>query len=440
LIIDQEGGTMLNLFKSGCLFLFFMIGCTTSSPVTSTETRQPSLTGYKTTEVISVATSTPTLSVTPIDSNILELEVEKICPSNPEVPFSDLGMPNNLALLTVPEKTLGGDISHPLSNDVLSYSGTNNFPSKLTEIRKGDEDGIIGLNISPGGIWMAITRWNNNKSEISLWVSTIDGQRQWKVKDITQYQDIEWVNDNEILITGSPQESEYERGVPIEDKMPLFSVNPFTLETRDLAPLPSGTTYEYHSYNVIDGHPYVLFREKKSPNIYLYDYDAAVTTRAFLWIDFSDPTAGVVVKDNGLYDVALDKDGLEFATDLTLNQITEINKYDDVMKQLYVKGKKFAPSLFTPRGKYYLAALHDDLADPNQSVSYYLYDYKANILKDYCLHVGGGFVDISPDEKFASYTFYGDKDVAGYVMILNLETGYYSIIPNSKSIGFWQKD
>lgn len=431
---------MVNLFKSGCLFLFFMTGCTTLSPVTSTETRQPSLTGYKTTEVISVATSTPTLSITPIDSNILEPEVEKICPLNPEVPFSDLGIPNNLALLTVPEKVLGGDINSPLPTDVLSYSGANNFPDKLIEIKQGSDDGIIGLDISPGGKWMEITRWNNENQQQSFWVSTVDGQKQWKVKDLTRYQDIGWVNDNEILVTGSPHESEYEGGVPIEDKIPLFSINPFNQETRELAPLPPGTTYVYHSFNVINGHPYALYRDNTSLYVYLFDYDAAASVRAFQWIDFSNPTAGAGVKGNGLYDVALNKDGLEFATDLTLKQITEINKYDDVMEQLYINGHKFAPSLFTPRGKYYLAALHDDQADPSQSVSYYLYDYKANVLKDYCLHVGVGFVDISPDEKFASFTFYGDKDIPGYVLILNLKTGHYSIIPKNKAIGFWQKE
>jgi hypothetical protein len=435
------------MFKSSvCNFvvLALLAGCSSLPPsATVVETKQPAFTNTPPIEVLVAITPTPTLSEAPIKNNILEPTVQKICPSNPEVPFSELGMTDTLALLTMSDNEYLGLLEFPLSTDVLSYSGARDIPEKLTEIRKGDRDGIIGLSLSPDGKWMEITRWNNDNQKPSLWVSTIDGQKQWKVKDLSRYQSAFWVKDNEILVTGSPYEKDYEGGVPFEDRIPMFQINPFTLETHNLTPLPDSSTYEYGSYTILNGHPYALYWDNGYySNIYLYDYDAAKSTRIIQWIDFSNPTAGVVVNDNGLYDVALEKDGLEFATDLTLKQITETPNYDDVMKQIYMNGQKLAASSFSPIRNYYYVIPSEELVIPNAS-SFYLYDYKANVMKDYCLHLENeqGYIRVSPDEKFAYFEVRESPDSSHYyVLVLNLENGYHSIIPNSKAIGFWQKE
>jgi len=46
-------------------------------------------------------------------------------------------------------------------------------------------------------------------------------------------------------------------------------------------------------------------------------------------------------------------------------------------------------------------------------------------------------VDVSPDEQFVAFTVaeFLDRDVY-YIVILNLNTGHYSVIENMKAIGF----
>lgn len=441
-----KGGRTYNLmFKSlaySFVFLAFMVACSSSLPsATVVETKQPAFTNTPTIEVLVAITPTPTLSEPPIKNNILELTLEKICPPIPEVPFSDLGMPDTLALLTVPDEVFFGILEFPLSTDVLSYSGISDIPEKLTAIRKEGEDGIIGLSLSPSGKWMEITRWNNENQKRSLWVSTVDGQTQWKVKDLSRYQSTFWVKDNEILVTGSPLESEYEGGVPVEDRIPLFTINPFSLETRDLEPLPY-KTFIFDSFNIIDGHPYAFYWDETYTDVYLFDYDAAKSKRVFQWIDFANQKTGIEVKDNGLYDVAAEKEGVDFATDLSLRQISEITDYADVMKSLYIDGQKLIADTFANRGKYYYITLPETEIAPDTN-TFYLYDYKANVIKDYCLQIENvsGYIHVSPDEKFAHFTVdEGSDNSHNHIIVLNLETGNYSVIPNSSPIGFWQKE
>lgn len=374
----------------------------------------------------------------------LNPDIEKVCQSNPRVSMNELGLPNNLVLLSVQQdEILGGNLGTPLHSDILSYSGKRSIPSKIEDILSSDRNSkIINILVSPRGLRLAIFRWNANDNHETLWVSTLDGQKQWLVADISPRQRVFWVSENEILVVGVPNETDYEGRIPEEEMRPLLSINPFTSDTRQLETLPEGAIYVYNSYHSRDGKPYSMYYKDDSQrrNYFLYDYAKGTPTHIFRWIDMSDPTIGVGIRSNGLYYVARKAEsGVDFAIDLNLEQIAEDKNYTDIMKRFSItsgKNHEISTMLFNWM-RTDIPILTSDPLDDQRSTPIYLFDYRANVLRDYCINLGLALAVFSPDEQFAAFTVNEGMETLGYhVLILNLKTGYYSIIEDTKAIGF----
>jgi len=291
---------------------------------------------------------------------------------------------------------------------------------------------------------MAIFYWQKGSLTESIWIRTIEGKKLWKAADISVGQRVFWVSDNEILVTGVPNETDYEGRIREEDTMPLISIDPFTLITHILSPLPAGTIYVPNSYHSEDGNSYAMYynQDNQKKAYFLYDYTKGTSTPIFPWIDFSDPTIGVGIRPNGLYYVASYKSGVDFALDLNFDEIAHINGYNEAMKHLSIGGAHnliISPMFSLTKSNILILTGANDLSDNQKPTPIYLYDYEANILKDYCLELvqSSVSVDVSPDEQFVAFTVveFLDRDVY-YIVILNLNTGHYSVIENMKAIGF----
>lgn len=374
--------------------------------------------------------------------DILKPSVEKFCPSTPEVSVDALELPNNLVLLAVNEdEGLGGDLGSPLHSDILSFSNMSPAPSKIDKIRSVDNTStVINILISPSGKLLAIFRWDTQNSHETLWISTWDGQNQRMVADISPKQRVSWVSDNEIVVVGVPNEAEYEGYIPEEERSPLFSINPLTSETQNLEPLPESGVYVYGSYHSKDGNPYSLYYKDdgQKRNYFLYDYIRGVAIQVFRWVD-ADSTTAIGVRTDGLYYVARRVEGgVDFEVDLTIEQIAEDKSYNDTMKRLLLDSDQnliISPLFNWSKSKFPI--LTSDPLDDQKPTPIYLFDYKANRLKDYCIDLGRTFAVLSPDEQFMAFNVNEGIETLDYhVLLLNLKTGYYSIIEDIKAIGF----
>jgi hypothetical protein len=420
-----------------CIFLMILISsCGTPPSATNTNVASP-----QPSEVPIVSTSTPKF-VTKSAIEVLKPNIEKICPSAPEVSVDRLELPNNLVLLAVnDDEGLGGDLGSPLHSDVLSFSNLSLAPVKIDKIRSFDNTStIINILMSPNGKLLAIFRWDAQNSHETLWISTWDGQNQRMVIDIAPKQRVSWVNDHEIVVVGVPDEAHYESFIPEEKMRPLLSINLLTSETRHLEPLPENGIYIYNSYHSKDGNPYSLYYKDdgQKRTYFLYNYVKGISTQVFRWAN-TDPTTGVGVRSNELYYVVHRVEGgADFAVDLTIEQIAEDKNYNDVMKRLLLGGNQnLLISTMFDWATVEIPILTSDPVDDQKPSPIYLYDYKNNVLKDYCINLGRTFGTLSPDEQFAAFTVDEGKDIPSYhILLLNLKTGFYSIIKDTKAIGF----
>ncbi len=439
---------MLKKLVFHCFILVLVSSCVAMPPPTGLETKEPVSTVSK--MIIFTPTATEQIVVAPPTSTErsvierLEPKVEKVCPSKAGVSINELGLPENIGLFAVHENEFPGNINQSLSYNLLLFSQASPNANEI-EISSGS-DLVDGVTMSPSGQWMAIFRWRKDGLQESIWIRTIDGKKQWKVADISVKQRMFWISDNEMVVTGVVSEADYEGRIPEEDKMPLFTINPFTLEKHSLAPLPKGTVYDYNSYHSRDGNAYSIYYKKndEKKTRFLYDYAKGTSTIIFPWIDFSDPTTGVGISPNGFYEVKRKvENGVDFALDLNMEKIIENKNYNDVMKHLsFDNVQDLVISLMISMRKSDILILTrtTNPLDDQKPTPIYLYDYKANLLKDYCLSFVRSSVSInfSPDEQFVALTiaeFVNDWDVY-HVLILNLETGHYSVIEKMKAIGF----
>jgi hypothetical protein len=395
-----------------------------------------------TTEEAGLATISPPPTEIPA-SETAKPTIEKSCPQNQQVPIDELNLPHNLVLLAVgEEEILGGNLGTPLSSDVLRYSGGDLPPEKIEGIRFPEDDpSIVNILMSPKGKWLAIFRWNETNNQEALWLSTLDGQEQRKIADISPKQRISWVSDSEILVVGVLNEADYEGRIPDAEMHPLWSINPLSSEIQILEPLPEGAVYIHGSYHSTEGHHYSLYYLSGNQNrtYFLYDYVNKKATKVFGWVDSFDDSISVGIRRNGLYFVERKSGlGIDFAMDLTIEQIAEGNNYNNIMNHLAIdniEGSEITSMLASLTINDILVLTSHPL-DNEKPTPMYLFDYETNVLKDYCINLGYVSAVFSPDEKFVAFTVNEGIDNPGYhVLILDLETGYYSIIQDIKAIG-----
>lgn len=428
------------------LILVFATSCVVAPSATELDTPKAEFTSVAVSPT-GVKQSIIVVSPTGLEQSIVEIvepKIEKICPANAEVPINEIGLPNNLSLLAVDEnEILGGNLGTPLNSSILKFSGINPRPENVEKIRLLDNDAkIINILLSPSGLWLAIFRWNATKTQETLWISTPSGEEKQRIADISPKQKVFWISDNEIVVVGVPNEADYEGPVPEEEMRPLLSINTLSSETHNLEPLPEGAIYVHGSYHSKDGYRYSMYYrdDNQKRNYFLYDYTNKTSTQIFRWIDSPVNSTSIGVRPNGLYFVERSiGTGIDFALDLSVEQITEDKIYNDVMNHLTIDSSLGfeITSMLSSLTKAEVLILTSDPIDYEKPTPMYFFDYKADIIKDYCINLGLTSTVFSPDDHFVAFTINEGINTSGYhVLLLNLKTGYYSVINDIKAIGF----
>jgi hypothetical protein len=421
------------------LSVIICIGCTVlesppNSPVVTVTRKVMQQTSVATTTITSTASPLVTLDPMP-QQDIVVPELINICPNDRVVKFEDLGLTKDLRLLLLPNTV---DASPQIPGEPLSLSSENPLPSHMFD------DKLYDFSVSPDHKWIYFNRPDDNGQHSILWVSSLDGKEQWPVvaldsETYTGY--ASWISDQDIFIIGSPHESEVSALDPWE-YMPFMSVNPFTLETRQLIYLARDPNDELFYYGAViaDNKSFGLYGKLNRVD-FIYDYENNKTLPAFRWLESVDSMEvqfpPVWVYDDGKFAITIARPhGIDLAFNLNIQSVSEDIRYDDVMKQI-VFPERLLPSfvLGIVPGKELVALQRFDFFNPSQGEKwFYTLDYDNQIVYNYCLDLRDTVkrVKFSSDGKFVAFSledFAADQQQdQHYVIILNLRKGTTSYL------------
>jgi hypothetical protein len=372
-----------------------------------------------------------------------ELETRKLCPLNASVSMGQLGLPDNIGLLAVPEGQILGDTNHPLNFSPLLFSANSDAPNVFGNINSKEYPPVVNIRPSPSGSWLAITRWELQSQRETLWISSPEGLQQSEVAQISPRQRVSWISDEDILLVGVPNESYYEGHISEEDLRPLFSINPFSLIRRDMGPLPEGAIYVPGSYHIRDTDAFAIYKGTGSQqgSLFLFDYQSEISTPVFVGADATNPHLGIGIGSDGLYYyVKTTEIGAELGLDLTTEDIMEPGKYTRATKRFSdenVQGLRIT-SIF-PWTNSYIPILASDPDNDQSPTHVYSYDRGANEVRDYCLPLTAAslYVNFAPDGQYVAFTTSNLGASSSFsVTVLDCRTGHYSVINRVRAIGF----
>jgi hypothetical protein len=261
-----------------------------------------------------------------------------------------------------------------------------------------------------------------------------------------------WVSAEEIVIYGQLTER--------ESVIPLEAINPFTLESRSLPPLPD--TVWFLNIFVQDNNSYAIYYDPlfqsgsgdAKGSFFLYDYALDKAERVFRWMN---QESGIQPDKFVIYSqlkFRIDKDGLgtllierpygfDLGHNLTLAKIRTVASYDEVMKPIIFPDDGPNVRLSMLASTSIAVDRYDrSLMEPRPS-QFYLFDLVAQVINDYCLdrgHASPG-VRLSIDKKHVAWTVFdleGGYQTAKETVVLDLISGQFARLPNVEFLG-WLK-
>jgi len=418
---------ILFLLSSSCAEKSHSVTLTPNPTSTFGVSEKPSSTPFTT-----ILTQTP-LSTADSGSNqnVISPQIKNICPEKKIVPIDELGLSGDhrLLLLSSTVESYPRQPSKP-----MSISSESPIPTEIFD------DELYEYSISPNHNWIYFNRPSAEGNYMVLWVSSLDGKTQWPVMalDGNGYAGYaSWISEEEILIVGSPNKSEISSINPWEYS-PFISVNPFTLEQRQLAYLARNPDDGLYYYDAVDlrGQPWGMYGKLNSVD-FIYDYVSDESFSVFSWLDNVNPFDMQFVKPIWVYDeskfavTVAHPDGIDLALNLDIQQIKENKQYDDVMERFIF------PKLFLPASvlgivpiKQWIALQRFDFFNSSEGENwFYILDYENQVIYDYCLDLQNSAkrIKISPDGKFVAFSMENfasnlEQD-QHYVIVLNLENG-----------------
>jgi hypothetical protein len=406
---------------------------TNTKPFTTpTKTPQDSLTTLTKTTPTSTATSTVSPTPSPTIAYAKESlipELVTICPENPYVPLDELGLDSQTRLVIKPY-TVG-------KQDDLGYLILSPDMEKPFIVLNIIQPGTInhGYNISPNGQWVLFRRLKKEENDEIPWISSLDGKQQWKLDSSGQMSGGTWLDDNSILL--------YDR-----EGNPRKVIDPFTKEEEILTGLPKMQVEGVGAaFFRIEDHTYLLYQS--GWDVRLFDPINKTDILVFQWMKedvapFLD--SGIFYKGNGRFLAWVDRSyGFDLSPEMTIDEIQYQNNFFQIMQQVIFKEKNLpiSPSYPLPANAH--ALLLDQWDGKNnlgKQPRFYWFDYSTGILKDYCFEELSGS-NISPDGKFVAFTKYEEpsyQPVPALITILNIETGYRTIIEDYQFIGWGREN
>lgn len=390
----------------------------------------------------------PTLQDPSISQKPINPLVIKVCPTQQEVSLPELGLSPNDRLIVVsydePYIYSKGSLFTVKATDTTAQPINNTTPTK------GELNRFSSVGVSPDGKWVLYERYHQPQDdELTLWISSTDGQQHWELATTPLASRAEWVSNQEIIVTD------------YYNREPIIRIFPFSYRLEKLSHiqgLGKSLAYLVRDSNLYDAYYGVDVDATTGKFVAwfaLYDYAAQSKQKIFQWMPTEEsPGAGPLSSNlipwgwdiwstrNGFTIVVQKTYGFDLVSDLDFAAAAQPKAYTEVMKSVILPDgdadwgviesfplltDSFAFDRFYPK-------------EPGSNkMKFHIFDYQHMVLKDYCLDRGnsaGG--DFSPDERFFAWTVYEDQgnSKGKEVAVLNLETGQVARFPHVKLIGW----
>lgn len=384
----------------------------------------------------------PLVSKTPVPNNTSSptaaVTVIEICPSSRFVPLEELGIPDQFRLIVLPMDL------EKYKDTVTGYHLISPTDSKIQYVDVSTPAGTAdhGYIVSPDGQWMSYHRHSNNDSTNStLWISSLNGEKQWKVKQLTDVNySYQWISEDEIVIWG-PQNYDFSEAYPpLHYYLPLAVINPFTLEEQPLASLPQ----EY-----IDGRQdgilafsrsgtlYYMFRLRRNDSYLLHNYKERSTQEVFEWLNGhgKDSFSRWIHREGDFFIITVDQPyGFDLSPKLSVSDITQQQNYSKIMRKI-VLPEEFVQLRVTdmlPQTNLLSLYQYTDFYS-GSLILYFTLDPQNIKLMNYCFEIPrDAIVADSPDGNFIAIFEYPKSEIT----ILNLKTGYASVLKDYHLVGW----
>ncbi len=387
------------------------------------------------------ASNTPTLSEASLKSTAIS--IIDICPSSRIVPLEELGIPDQFRLIVL-----------PLDLDKYEDYVTGYYLISPTDLRIQYVDvsptaGTANNSyiVSPDGQWMSFLRESNNDfTNRTLWVSSLNGEKQWKVKQLTDLNySFQWISKDEIVIWG-PQNYDFSEAYPpLHYYLPLAAINPFTLEEQPLASLPQ----EYIDglqdgmFAFRSGTIYYMFMLRRIESYFLHNYKDNSTQEVFEWLNGhgKDSFSRWIHREGDFFIITVDQSyGFDLSPKLSVSDITQQQDYSKIMRKI-VLPTEFGQLRVTdmlPQTNLWSLYQNTDI-DSSSPIMYFTLDPQNMKLMNYCFEIPwDANVADSPDGTFIAISSIssGDEYPRSEITILNLRTGYASVLKDFHLVGW----
>lgn len=390
-----------------------------------------------------IVNHTDTMTLAP-EQDIISPQLVNICLENPEVSFEELELPRGFHLLLLSSTVKS---SPPVPAKPMSISFENPSPTPIF----GNE--IFQYSVSPDHKWIYFDRPGANNNHSMLWISSLDGEKQWPVielygKDYAGY--ASWVFEQEIFIIGSPNKDELSTLDPWE-YMPFISVNPFTLEHRQLTYLAGDQKVGLYYYGSIsmNGRTFGMYGRLNRVD-FIYDFDQDKNLPVFSWLDSVDPFDMQVIKPIWVYDenkiavTIAHPYGIDLAFNLDIQSASKIQPYNEVMKRVLLPERLLPISMLgVAPGKNLIAFQRFDHFNSAQGENwFYALDYNNEVVIDYCFDLQDSVeqTSFSPDGRFVAFSladFSADLESdKHYVAIFDLHKGVVAYLRGYTAVGW----
>jgi len=398
------------------------------------------------TTISSSLTSQPSAIPSLIPTNVTIVQRSSLCPSERMTTLDNLGLSPRLILVLLPlDAEIGGDTQIPY----LLMGSVSSEPASITSVTPPQGWVNRAYTISPDGHWVSYIRWEkSNMQNRKLLVSSLGGEKQFSVMEFTDiFRYSRWLSNNKLVIMGVPdigdtKPSWYEYA-------PIEIIDPFTLAEQPLESLPDEDILRDQLFIFSDSQSlYDLYSFGHSPfeKFVLYVYANKVSQPVFQWLTNSDGVNSINTRlfyqDNAFSIVVTQPYGLDISSDLSLEAIKLQMDYAQAMERLELP-KELLPltvQAWAPKtNSLLLSEVNSDIDNP-RPLKFYNLDYKQKVIKDYCFEIPTNLDGIypSPDGHFISFSFRDSGPLKGGITVLNLDTGFMSVLENYHMIGWGQ--
>ena len=363
------------------------------------------------------------------------------CPENQITTLSELGLGNTMRLMLV----------NTSSYDLWSMSGEQSQPVKVSNIPL-TADVSSRIWVSPNGQWF-VYEGNHyetaNGVQLDYWISDVEGSQQWLLAPgVAPGVYPVWVNNDKVEFRSF--------GRPTECAQRELAINPFTMETQTLPPLPALRSSQYCAW------PGWIFSPDEAQVIYptsgdptsgtwvIYDFRSGESKAILPWI------SDVELEHPLDFDVKWSQNGLGFiflhqgSFETYLNLSASLLDASDLESEKFLLPGEVSYNnwrWWSKNSELYSFDLVDKsinqldyvlAGDPIPS-RFFVFDISERILRDYCLDRGAldgidgraGPIFASSDDRYLAWGIYEPPNARWFALglaILDLETGRVAML------------